>query len=1195
MIKRKGATKPTQSKPASKKKRQVKKLSNPFSTGGGGVHFESEVQASFVALMLTGGYAPCLRSRWPIVEIKLQGKVAGYDTDDLIVFMENPSSKERRRLLCQVKHSIAITKGSSLLGEVIQGAWNDYKNPSLFHKDSDAIALITGPISETDHHNVSWLLDQAKHTKDADEYFFNVQQTNFGPSKATEKLDAFKHHLKKANEGVALSDVELYEFLRHFHLIGYDLDNMHGVVSSLLHSHLSQFQLDSPLQTWAEIVQEVQVWNRHAGTITRSGLPKELVDAFSPRVATVMPQALVQPQIKPVTMLQPIADSTFISKCLLLGSWNEEFDADREIVAGFLGLPYDQCVEKAREILHLTNSPLAVKDGIWEVSDRLESLKIVGTRLLDQDLQVFHELAVKVLKELDPIFELPPEERYQAGIRGKVLAHSAELRKGIAEGLALLGNNPSEYSNCSHGKPEVTALLVVRDLLTDADWIRWGSLNRLLPSLAEAAPSEFLSAVETALRSKPCPFDELFDQETGGATGRNYLTGFLWALESLAWDENMLIRVCMILAELASSDPGGQWSNRPFNSLVTILLPWFPQTLAPFEKHIVAVKTLLDEIPEIAWNLIFQLLPGTSTTSMGSQKPQWSRVIPEADRPSPKEYRSRVLDFALLAVQAADHDAERLSELIKHLSAIPKIAVTKLLEVLQSPRLKEMKESERQPIWDALTRFTTEHRRFSNEKWALPEDTLAQLDEISTELAPTSPIFLYQPLFSNRHMELYDEKENWDEQQKKLLKRRDEAVAEIWFNRDIEAVFDFAALVELPNSVGFSLGAIADKTIDQALLPAKLNSTDKVIASLLSPFIRRRLFDSDWEWCDRIDKSTWTEPQILQFLFTLPFTKNAWQRAEAWLGEGISQYWSHVYANPYDGDSELSYAVERLLEHDRPVAAIDCIERMRHAEHPVDVELCTRALTAVAATSESLRRTDYFNVAQLIGFLQSSDSVSEEDLLRIEWAFFPLLEGDFGVTPKLLEAKLAEDPEVFCTMVQMIFKSQNEDQPAREVTENMRRSAERAWRLLHDWKTVPGMQRDGVFDASKFCDWLERVKELTSASGHLDVALLQVGKVLFYSPPDPDSLWINRAIAKALNGMDAEYLRRGFSHGTFNSRGFRIVDPTGKPERALAEENRRKAEQIENEGFQRFAITLRGIANGYDRDAERIIHEHGTE
>jgi hypothetical protein len=61
----------------------VAAISNSFSTGGGGVHFEAHVQASFVALMLTGRHVPCLPC-WPIAEIKLQGKIDGFDTGDLV-------------------------------------------------------------------------------------------------------------------------------------------------------------------------------------------------------------------------------------------------------------------------------------------------------------------------------------------------------------------------------------------------------------------------------------------------------------------------------------------------------------------------------------------------------------------------------------------------------------------------------------------------------------------------------------------------------------------------------------------------------------------------------------------------------------------------------------------------------------------------------------------------------------------------------------------------------------------------------------------------------------------------------------------------------------------------------------------------------------------------------------------------------
>src|SRR5580698_648951 len=60
---------------------KLKQQSNAASTGGAGVIFENEVQASFVALMATGGYAPALPT-WPIARVALQTKPDGYHTDD---------------------------------------------------------------------------------------------------------------------------------------------------------------------------------------------------------------------------------------------------------------------------------------------------------------------------------------------------------------------------------------------------------------------------------------------------------------------------------------------------------------------------------------------------------------------------------------------------------------------------------------------------------------------------------------------------------------------------------------------------------------------------------------------------------------------------------------------------------------------------------------------------------------------------------------------------------------------------------------------------------------------------------------------------------------------------------------------------------------------------------------------------------
>lgn len=1170
-----------------------KKLSNPFSTGGGGVHFEAHVQASFVALMLTGGHAPCLPC-WPIVEIKLQGKIDGFDTDDLVVVVENVNSNERRRLLGQIKHSIAITQSCTLFGEVMQAAWNDFENPNVFTRNKDIIALITGPLNATDAHNVQWLLNQARHTKNVDEFFRNVQQANFSPGKSTEKLEVIQHHLKAANGGNDVSREELYYFLNYFHLLGYDLGNEFGVVLSLLHSHISQFQQRYPQWVWSRVVDIVQTWNQDAGTITPGNLPDDLMDAFKQKTVAKMPEEFKATQEKLKIDWAQHPDATYLALAILIGSWQDKSQCDIEAITQLFGISYDEWLKKAREILHCSDSPLSLKNGIWKVVHRAELWSLLGSRIFDQNLDTFRSLAVSILKEPDPSFELPAEERYAASIHGKVLKCSHVLRKGIAEGLAILGSQPESCTNCSQGKAEATCVLVTRELLTDADWVLWGSLNDLLPTLAEATPNDFLDVVEKALILKPCPFDELFPQEGKGINGGNYLSGLLWALEGLAWDEQYMVRVSVAFADLASHDPGGRWANRPSNSLATILLPWRPQTLASVEKRKVAVRKILDERPDIGWNLIIQLLPGQQQTSFGSHKPSWRKTIPDdwEKGVTNQEYWQQVSFYAELAVASANLNTVRLAELIDHFDNLPVPAFDQLLQALSSQPISELPEEQRLLIWDHLTKFTSKHRRFSDAEWALPDVLITRIEHVAEQLAPTNPFNLYQHLFTDRDFELYEENGDWEEQRKKLDTRRETAISEIFQQDGAEGVIQFAECVSSPGQVGHALGVIANSVIELTLLPSFLGSADNKRKALVSGFIWRRYHLKGWEWCDNLDKSDWTPEQVGQFLACLPFTKETWDRASEWLQAHESQYWTRTGANAYQANGDLAIAIDKLIEHGRPHAAINCLDRMRHDKQPIDTNQCVRALLAALSSSEPSYVMDGYHIVELIKFLQTEPSVNQDDLFRVEWAYVPLLERHRGAAPQLLESRLANDPEFFCEVIRLIYRSKKEDQTSREPTEKSMAIAENAWRLLHEWQTPPGTQKDGTFCEECFTEWLQRVKEACAESGHLEVALISIGEVLIHTPPDPDGLWIRRTVAAALNDREAGDMRDGFWTGIYNSRGASFVDPTGKPERELAEQFRRKAEEVENEGFQRIAVTLRGLADSYDREAERIVIEH---
>lgn len=1173
-----------------------KKLSNPFSTGGGGAHFEAHVQASFVTLMLTRGHAPCLPC-WPIKEIKLQGKIDGFETDDLVVIVENPSTKERRKLLGQIKHSIVITQRSVPFGEVIQASWNDFNNSKIFNRNKDIIALITGPINKTDTRNVKWLLNRARHTKDVDEFFRNVQEANFSPSKSAEKLAVFQHHLNAANGDNEVSRDDLYNFLKRFHLLGYDLGDEYGFSLSLLHSHISQFQQQNPQQVWSRVVDIVQTWNQDAGTITRENLPEDLLEAFKQKPVVEMPEEFKGAKVEPKTDWAQHSDATYLALAILIGSWNEKSQCDRDAISQLLGISYDEWLKKAREILLRPSSPLSLNNGIWNVVNRTELWSQLGSHILDHDLVKFKSLAISTLSESDPAFELPPEERYAASFHGKVLKCSQALRKGISEGLAILGSMPDACSNCSQGGAEATCLLVLRKILSDADWILWGSLDSLLPDLAEAAPDEFLKAVESALRQTPCPFDKLFAQEGGGITGRNYLTGLLWALEGLAWDKQYLVRVCVVLGELASHDPGGQWVNRPSNSLATILLPWFPQTLAPIAKRKVAVQTLLNEWPDIAWNLILQLLPGHKQSSSGSHKPKWGKTIPDnwEEGVTRQEYRLQVSFFGELAVASAGHNIDRLSALIDHFDILPQSAFDQLVEVLTSQTVTELPEGQRQSLWDRLTEFTKKHRRFPDAKWALREDLIARLEQVAEKLAPINPLNLHQHLFTDRDFDLYEGKGDWKEQRKKLNPLREKAISEILQYYGFEGVIRFAESVISPRKVGHALGFVADDVIEQALLPQFLDTQDMKLKELVNNFIWRRYRVRGWDWCDNIDKSGWTAAQVGQFLACLPFAKETWDRVSIWLRENESEYWTRTGANPYQAVSDLPVAIEKLIENGRPHAAIYCLDRLRHEQQAIDTDQCVRALTAALSSSEPTYAIHEQRIVDLIRFLQEDPSVSHDNLFRVEWAFLSLLDRYSGTGPLTLESKLANDPEFFCEIIRLTYRSEKENQPKKEPSEEVKKIATNAWNLLYEWKTPPGTQQDGSFDADRFTDWLKKVKLLCEESGHLKVALNKIGKVLIRTPADPDGLWIHRTVAAALNDLLAVELRNGFRTGTYNSRVFHRVGPTSKSERDLAELFRSKAEEIENAGFHRLAVTMRDLADLYDREAEQIIAEKKLE
>lgn len=1170
-----------------------KQLSNPFSTGGGGTNFEVRIQAAYAVIMLSGGFAPAIRIR-PIVKIKLQGRYEGYRTDDLIVFAEDPTSGTKAKLLAQIKHSISITKADKVFADVIKSMWKDSKDPSLFTYGLDTFALITGPISKTDDENARTILEWARYSESASDFLTRVGKALFSSADKQEKLSAFRFHICEA-KGSPASDEELWQFMKSFYLIGYDLDMEHGAAQSLLETIIGIYSPINAARLWSQIVEEVGYRNQNAGVLIKETFSSEILDAFRKKeIQTIPAQYVSRIEEEVKAGIEEKLFTAEIAPVFLLGAWDESLPDDKKVVEKMTDTPYRKWITRIQTIALQLGAFVEQRNKKWKFRNRLEVWKKFAPFLYDDHLDRFKDIAVAVLSERDPKFELPKEDCYAASAYGKNRLLSRTLVQGIAEGTALIGTFPEVLTSCSANKAEITAALIVREVLASNDWVVWASLNDHLPMLAEASPSEFLDAIEKKLNDKNNElFESIFSQEGNGIGGWNYITGVLWGLEALAWNPEYLPRVTVLLGQLAEVDPGGSWANRPINSLTTVYLPWFPQTSADIPIRQTAIEALLKECATIGWKVLLTLLPRTHQVCSGSHKPAFRSYIPidksdeqlsKTKSVSPLDYFAQVDHYSSLAVAHAKADLSRLIELVDQLPSLRPSSLVLLLEYLSSQEVTTLPDAKKVDIWEKLVDEVVKHRKYSNTEWALPASLVDKISDVADKLTPTSPLFRHRRIFGQH--ELYLKKGDYEEQERDVADQRTIAVKEILATCGIGGVFEFAKSARYSFDVGLALGRIDGGNQDPILIPEKLSDPDPLLSEVMRGYLWSRFHALGWKWVDNLDKSDWTDQQKADLLVCLPFVKETWLRATTLLGENEELYWKRADARPYQLTHELKEAVKQLLKYGRPKAAIACLDWMVHSKVEPFVNDVCEALLACVSSDEPKHTIDQHTTSELIEWLQNRPDVELNVLAKIEWIFLPLLDHLLGKSPRTLEAKLAEEPAFFCEVIRTVFRSEKEKGEGEPVTQERKAIASQAYTLLFQWRIPPGTKADGTFEAAKLDEWIKEVRRSCEESGHLAIALDQTGKVLAHAPSDPSGLWIHRAVAERLNSKDAEEMRQAFNVEIFNMRGTHGYTG-GAEEKAIAESWREKAAAVDTAGYFRFAASLRSLAESYERGAKR--------
>ena len=97
--------------------------------------------------------------------------------------------------------------------------------------------------------------------------------------------------------------------------------------------------------------------------------------------------------------------------------------------------------------------------------------------------------------------------------------------------------------------------------------------------------------------------------------------------------------------------------------------------------------------------------------------------------------------------------------------------------------------------------------------------------------------------------------------------------------------------------------------------------------------------------------------------------------------------------------------------------------------------------------------------------------------MEVEWLNLALFEDRRIGSPKTLESGIANNPELFCKIIDILYPTQTEELSSDEDRRELQARSRNAWKLLRNWKIPPGTQPDGTFRPDDFKSWLQRVNE----------------------------------------------------------------------------------------------------------------------
>lgn len=805
------------------------------------------------------------------------------------------------------------------------------------------------------------------------------------------------------------------------------------------------------------------------------------------------------------------------------------------------------------------------------------------------------EIATSVLLDPDPYEGLSSHEQIVAQSKGERRTYSPELRRGIAESLALAGSIEScpGDTNLLSSVAERVVRDVLRQVTTGSEGHTWGAIADVLPLLAEAAPDTFLSALEDDLATSDPTVGRLFQAIDNALTlwpsGQQH--HLLWALEGLCWSPDHLVRATQILARLCRYELPKNSGNTPFVSMSTVLCGWIRNTGADLETRLGAIDACRTVSETIGWALLKALWPDRNTSVSPPHEPRYRLWKSSNDQMSINEWVAFVKSMVDRAIEWGTDDRTVLPWLAEALSTVGPDEANRIIEFLEGEASRgDLDDDVRLALFEQARETAARHERFQDADWAMPAERCVRLHKLAEFLQPADDLRRFAYLFDRRSYLSGADSNDYERYQTALEAKRRETFDLLFARHDAwEQLGALTARAEAPAEVGRTLSTYEPIDALDTMLDW-LSSNNTALQEAATTWARSHLaVNGPADLRRALERGNLGGEALRRLVLNVPTESRFWEVLREFPA-AEELFWSEAPFDvvPYE---DLVSAIEALLERARAWSAIAIAshgifdptvdQKKRLPSAALLLSVLRAAITQDLGRARKSQMTGYY-VGTLLDYLAAAD-VPVADLASLEFYYFGLLQHDRE--PRALNQALSSNPALFVDLVKRAFRSANESHRQSKRVDQL---AEHAWRVLNGWHGFPGRQEDGTLDQATMQEWVKQARLQLSDLDRADIGDELIGQTFAHAPVDADGIWPPVPVRELIESIGSRQLENGAIIGRLNSRGvtWRGVYDGGSQERTLAEQYKQWGLAVQVY-WPRTARILRAIAESYERYAIR--------